>query len=49
MCKKKNAFVYDSNFKPLHQPKRCGVLIDNRTYAPICVMEGNDRITDLNL
>ena len=39
---KKNAFVYDSNFKPLHQTKCCGVLIDNRDDAHICVLEDKD-------
>ena len=40
--KKYAFFFYDSNFKPLHQPKCCGVLIDNRADAPICVLEDND-------
>ena len=34
----KHAFVYDSHYKPLHQTKCCGVLIDNRADAPICVL-----------
>ena len=33
-CLTKHAFVYDSHFKPLHQSKRCGVLIDNKADAP---------------
>ena len=33
-----HAFVYDSHYKPLHQTKCCGVLIDNRADAPICVL-----------
>ena len=39
-CWTKHAFVYDSHFKPLHKTKCCGVLIDNRADAPICVLEG---------
>ena len=39
----KHAFVYDSHCKPLHQTKCCGVLIDNRADAPICVFEDKDR------
>ena len=32
---KNHAFVYDSHYKPLHQTKCCGVLIDNRADAHI--------------
>ena len=39
MCNKKHAFVYDSNFKPLHQSRCCGDLIENRADAPIFVLE----------
>ena len=39
----RHAFVYDSHYKPLHQTYCCGVLIDNRTDAPICVLENKDR------
>ena len=42
-CKKKHAFVYESHFKPSHQSKCFGDLIDNRDNAPICVLEDNDR------
>ena len=42
-CWTKHAFVYDSHFKPLHQNKCCGVLIDNRADAPICVWEDKYR------
>ena len=38
----KHEFVYDSRFKPLHQTKCCGVLIDNRSNAPICVLKDKD-------
>ena len=38
-----NAFVYDNHYKPLHQTKCCGVLIDNRADSPICVLEYKDR------
>ena len=46
---KKHAFVYESHFKPLHQSKYCGALIDNRADAPICVLEDKDREKNLNL
>ena len=46
---KKHAFVYDSNYIPLHQTECCGVLIDNRADAPIFVLEDNDRAETKNL
>ena len=48
-CWTKHEFVYDSHFKPLHQTKCCGVIIYNRSDAPICVLEDKDRDTKLNL
>ena len=39
----KHAFVSDINCKPLHQTKCCGVIIDNRADAPICVLEYKNR------
>ena len=39
----KHAFVYDSHFKSLHQAKYCGVLLDNRSDTPICVLEKKGR------
>ena len=42
-CCTKHAFVYDSHLKPLHQTKCFGFLIDNRSDAPICVLEDKDR------
>ena len=48
-CKKKHAFVYDSQFKPSHQSNLVGALIDNRYDAPICVLEDKERDTNLNL
>ena len=30
MCKTKHAFAYYSHFKPLHQTKCCGGVVDNR-------------------
>ena len=39
----------DSHFKPLHQSKCCGDLIDNRVDAPICVLEDKDREKNINL
>ena len=41
----KHAVFYDSHFKPLHQSKCCGDLIDNRADAPICVLGDKDRKT----
>ena len=41
----KHAFFYDSHYKPLHQTKCFGVLIENRADAPICVLEDKDRET----
>ena len=49
MCNTNHAFVYDSNLKPLHQPKYYGALIHNRVYAPICVLDENEGVTMLNL
>ena len=34
-----NSFVYDSNFSQLEKSECCGAIIDNRSYAPICVLE----------
>ena len=48
-CCTKHSFVYDSHFKPLHQSKFCGALIDNRSDAYICVLEDKDRETKKNL
>ena len=42
-CMKKHEFVYKSHFKPLHQSKYCVAFIDNRSDAPLCVMQVNDR------
>ena len=42
-CWKKHAFVYEIHFKPLHQTKGCGVLIDNRADAPISFLENKER------
>ena len=44
-CWKKYAFVYDSHFKPLHESKFCGSLVDNRADAPIFVLEYKDNET----
>ena len=38
-----HAFVYDSNFAQLYKSEYCGAIIDNRYYAPICVLEEKDR------
>ena len=48
-CSTKYAFVYDSNFKPLHQSKCYGALIDNRSDAPIFVLEDKYREKNINL
>ena len=45
----KNAFVYDIHFKPFHQSKCCGYLIDNRADATIFVLEDKDREKNINL
>ena len=42
-CWTKHVFVYDSQFKTLHQSKCCGALIYNRADAPIFVLEDKDR------
>ena len=47
--RKKHAFFYDSHYKPLHQTKCCGVLIDNRADAPICVLDDKDTETKKQL
>ena len=48
-CWTKHTFVYDSHFKPLHQSKCGGVLIDNRAYEPICVLEDKYILKKKNL
>ena len=45
----KHAFVYESHYIPLHQTECCGVLIDNRADAPICVLEDKDRTKNSDL
>ena len=47
-CWKKHEFFYDSHFKPLHQSKCCGALIDNRAGAPTLVFEDRDREKNIN-
>ena len=42
-CWTRYAFFYESHFKPLHQTKCCGVLINNRSDAPIFVLEDKER------
>ena len=49
MCKKKHAFVYNIHFKPSHQSKCFGDLIDNEVNAPICVLGEYNRETKLSL
>ena len=39
----KHAFVYDSYFSTKENSAFRGAIIDNRTYAPICVLEEKDR------
>ena len=39
----------DNHFRPLHQSKYCGGLIDNIADAPICVLNYKDRDKNLNL
>ena len=38
-----HAFVFDSNFSIKEKSSCRGAIIDNRTCAPICVLEGKDR------
>ena len=38
-----HAFVYDSHFSPLDKSECCISIIDNRSYAPICVLEDKYR------
>ena len=38
-----NVFVYDSNVSTLEKSESCGVIIDNGSYAPICLLEEKDR------
>ena len=40
---KQHTFVYDSHFSTKKQSEHCGAIIDNRSYAPICVIEENYR------
>ena len=49
MCNTKLAFVYDSHLKSFHEPKCYEGIIQNRLYAPIFVLEDNDRFKKLNL
>ena len=39
----KQAFVCDSHFSTKEKIELCGAIIDNQSYAPICVMEEKDR------
>ena len=47
-CWTKHAFFFDSHFKTLHLSNCCGALIDNRSDAPICVLEDKYREKNLN-
>ena len=40
-----HALVYDSNFSTKEKSACRGAIIDNRTHAPICGLEGKDRKT----
>ena len=33
-----HAFIYDSHFSERKNSECCGAIIDNRSYAPICVL-----------
>ena len=39
-----HAFVYDIHFSTKEKSGWCGAIIDNRSYAPIFVLEEKDRI-----
>ena len=43
------AFVYDSHFSTKEKSECCGAIIDNRSYAIICVLEEKDRIIKATL
>ena len=47
--KTNHAFVYYIHFKPLHQQKCCGVLVDNKVDAHICLFRDNDRESKYDL
>ena len=36
---KQHAFVYDSHFSTKEKSEYCGAIIDNISYAPICLLE----------
>ena len=38
-----HAFFHDSHFSTKYKSECCGEIIDNRSYAPICVLEEKDR------
>ena len=38
-----HAFVYDSHFSTKEKSEYCGAIINNISYAPICVLEEKDR------
>ena len=42
------AFVHESHFSQLEKSKCCGKIIDNRYYAPICVLGENILEANLN-
>ena len=44
-----HAFVYDSDFSTKEKSECCDSIIDNRSYAPICVMEEKYRIRKATL
>ena len=39
----KYTFVYDSHFTEKYKSEFCGAIINNRSYAPICLLEDKDR------
>ena len=38
-----HAFVYDSHFSQLDQSGCCSSIIDDKSYAPICILKEKDR------
>ena len=48
-CGQSMHFFFEIHYKPLHQTECCGVLIDNRSDAPIFVLEDNDRASKRDL
>ena len=42
-------FICDRHFSQLENSECCGAIIDNKSYAPICVLEEKDRKIQFSL